>query len=160
MTSRPLSWTMRMGLVYLILLALVTIYGFNTYGDLGQSATPSQNISEEHPLYPVFAAYGRFLVTASFVLGAFLGLYAAYAGLLVRRTSRSLMFLILGALLTAIPFSLLPDLQLPGGESQASIVWLGTGFYAYAPVWIGANLLAQFRRRGSSPPDEQTSRRM
>lgn len=154
---RPLSWTVRMGLIYFILVALVMTYGLNTYSHLSRDEMPSEGIDEGHPLYEDSLAYGRYLVMVCFSLGAFLGLYSAYAGLRVKRTSRGLMILILGVLLTAIPFSLLPNLQFPEGTTSASLVWLGTGFYAFAPVWIGANLLAQFRRRDQSSSERDAS---
>jgi len=145
MLREPLSWTTRMGLVYIILLALVIILGFRVYGYLFDVGPVPEAMDPESPLFVQFQSYGRYLTIASLMLGVFLGLFAANAGLKAGRWQLGLGLLVLGVLATAIPFSFLPHFHFPGGDMSPAMIWITTGFYAYTATWLGANLLG---RRG------------
>ncbi len=146
MTARPLSWTVRMALVYVILLTLLATYGLNSYGHLAEATVPGDPMDEGHALYEDFRSYGRFLMITSLMLGAFLGLFAAHAGLRRQRTSVGLAVLALGVLVTVIPYSLLPYFYYPGDSLPAWRMWLNTGFYGYGIAWFAGTLAGQVNR--------------
>ncbi len=147
MTGRPLSWTARMGLVYVILLILMSTIGLQNFGGLSGADVAPGTLDPQHPLYEDFRSYGRFLAVASLMLGAFLGLYAGMAGLRADRISVGLGILVLGALVTLIPFSLLPTLRYPEGDMAAWMLWLNTGFYGYGLTWFATNLVGRLINR-------------
>ncbi len=102
-------WVLRLGVLYLVLLAAVIGYGLWTYGgEMG--GWPIETLWHQAPpeVAAWKAAYGRYLHVTPILLGIAPGLWTGLVGLWGRSLLLGLAALLMGVLLTGAAYALLP----------------------------------------------------
>lgn len=122
--------------LYLFSVAVIILVGWLWFRDLFSLVPKRSDFAGANLAVSRHTRYGGFLEGATLTLGLFLGVAAGYKGTEKRSVLERAGLVIVGWVLTAIAFSLLPRYYFPDDDFAAWLVWLAGSFYPAAGSWL------------------------
>lgn len=121
----------------------VLVYGKLNYGYLS-GIFPNKSLTNPSGVFVWYSAYREFLEYSIIILALLLGTGSALLGVVKRKILLGAGILVIGVIITAFIYALLPRLYFFGDDFSAWLYWPTFGFYAYAGSWVVVTVLGFF----------------